>query len=56
MTADVIALVVQAAGGALASGSNSTSQSNNASHIMLTGIFLQLCKDLTLAQISVSYV
>ncbi|KAF8516232.1 RTA1 like protein-domain-containing protein [Gautieria morchelliformis] len=41
VTADVVALVVQAAGGALAT-SNNTSTSNLGSHIMLAGIFFQM--------------
>lgn len=42
VTADVVSLMVQAAGGGIASGTN-VEAGKLGSKIMLTGIFLQMC-------------
>ncbi|KAJ3543828.1 hypothetical protein NM688_g5816 [Phlebia brevispora] len=42
LTCDIVSLVVQAAGGAIASGSNLTSTENLGGHIMLAGIVIQM--------------
>lgn len=42
ITGDIISLVVQAAGGGLASGANTPEGQNNGAYIMVGGVFWQV--------------
>ena len=46
VTSDVLALVIQAVGGAIASGANTNAGSKLGSNIMLAGIFAQMGENL----------
>lgn len=54
VTADVFALVVQAAGGGIASSATTNSGSANGAHIMLAGIFLQMGENATALLVALS--